>query len=437
MPQGSTFLDELSRLTASNFLGGVSQIGQAIAKSREEKAVTNLYNQFAAKREGLHTTDEQLSDFNKELSGKDVEDKGTKVIDAIANATLNLDKIYQQTNAYENLYRPYITAFATLGEDGARIANTLSRELDAKKDTLEKQGDIPIRELEYQNALYTKANNKMKLISGELNLENLKSDTETTNLLADMVDTEVGKQIFSFDVSTGKSSFNPRDMYLKLRKIYGDSPAFGKAWLLLEKHIYDHLQRYDSASMLRALKSGSGDNNNGEGLDNTVSTYSIMRSMTDKYGQLVNTPKYNYVRQAYIDQADIMDKKDSEIGSDPEVINAIQDSGIKKELSWLYNHFYDSTNDEYYWKYADVLKGLTGIKQIKFDENIAVQGLPVPLDMSKLITKDGGWWNPYEEQKHYSQIEQEEIEKKRAAEKSKQYIQNIQQSTNYLSFPKQ
>lgn len=160
----ATFLDELSRLNSQNFLGGVVQAGEAVREMRENKAVANLYNQFNIKRDELSTTSEQLSDFNKQLakSPESIQDKPGGMLDAIGEATLNLDKVLQQTEAYETLYRPYITAFATLGQDGVNIANTLSRELESKKETLEKRGEIPLREMEFKRSLLDYQANSLK-----------------------------------------------------------------------------------------------------------------------------------------------------------------------------------------------------------------------------------------------------------------------------------
>ncbi len=441
-----TFLDELARLNTQNFLGGLTQVGEAIKEQRQNETVANLYNKFSVKRQELMTTDEQLSEFNKEVqrSGDLTGDKVEGVIDAISKATLNLDKILQQTTATENIYRPYITAFATLGDEGVKIANTLSRELEAKKELYEKKADIPFKELEYENAMYQKVQNKMQLMSGAITLDNLKSDTEAQNLLMDIMDTEIGKQVFIFNTNTGQTNFKPKEIYSQLQKIYGNNPAFGKAWLLLEKHIYDTLQKYDPPAF--APKGGDSSVR-----DAIVTNYSILHSMSNKYGRLLNdkeTPNqvkngqiilgnptkssYDWVRKAYIDQATIMDRKNiKQIGSDLSVINEIDNTAAKEELKWIYDHFYDTSNEEYYWKYVNALKASTGSSIASYNKNIPVNGLPFPLDMSQIITNEAGWWNPYEIPVHQTQIEHQNIKEFQQKNKKREINQewkSIQQS---------
>lgn len=402
-----TFIDELARLNQQNFLGGIAEGAQAIKEQKQNTALVDLYNQFRAKTTDLQTKDQQLADLNKMAISNGAytgevgsADKFGNIADAAAQAAANYSKLLQQSENYTNLYSPVISALATYGEDGVKLANTLTKELSLKKEQLEQQGKLPIQQMEFENALYQKAANKLQIESGQVKLNELKSDIATKDLLSSMLATDIGKQVFKFDTATGRSNYNPKDVYKQLSAVYGKDPSFGSAWLLLEDYIYNKMQKYDSASYLRATANKGGN----ESLDSAITTYSIMKSMTDKYGTLTNKPEYDWVRQAYVEAATAQKKDVTQIGSDAQVINSIEDAGAKKELQWLHEHFYDKSSDEYYWKYADILKGVTGRKELRHDDLLGLAGMPAFLDASKLITKDSGWHNPYETPVHYTQV---------------------------------
>ena len=151
----NTFTDELARLNQQNFLGGLAEGAQAVKEKTQNESLVNMYNKFRQESQGLKSTDQQLSDFNSEVQKSPEGVSGDRVANAIAAHTLNLNEILKQENAYDNLYLPYISAMATLGEDGVKIAGTLSKELATHKERLDKTGAVAKEELEYRAALQT------------------------------------------------------------------------------------------------------------------------------------------------------------------------------------------------------------------------------------------------------------------------------------------
>jgi len=162
MAETSTFLDELSRLNQQNFLGGLNKIGEEVKALKENQSVANLYNAFRAKTSELQTIDKQITDLN---SAKDTQidfnapDATTRFAESSAKAMNNLTKVLQSTESYDNLYYPFITAFATLGDEGVRIANSLSKELEGKKQLLEQRSKLPLMQVEqeFNKLQYAKA----------------------------------------------------------------------------------------------------------------------------------------------------------------------------------------------------------------------------------------------------------------------------------------
>ena len=60
-------------------------------------------------------------------------------------------KSVDEMGAYSNLYQPFITAFATLGDEGVKIATTLSNELATKMSLAEAKGNVQLRNMEYKS----------------------------------------------------------------------------------------------------------------------------------------------------------------------------------------------------------------------------------------------------------------------------------------------
>jgi len=237
-----TFIDELARLNSQNFLGGLSEVGTALKELKQNQSVTDLYNEFRVKNSQLQTTDQQLSGLNNELAIKPEDVSSQKinnVIDAISNNALNLDKIMRQTDAYNQLYQPYITAFATLGDEGVKVANTLSRELAVRTDTLEKKAEVPFKEMEYKANLMNYTNNILNIQQHSLQLDELKKtineDSQTKDLMAQMLQDPDGQQLYKWGTgieSVGnvlKDDAKVKEVNDRFYQKFSSNPAFNKA----------------------------------------------------------------------------------------------------------------------------------------------------------------------------------------------------------------
>ena len=141
-----TFTEELSRLRAGNFMGGLAKLGQAVMEERQNETLVETYNKFKADKEGLLTTQEQISETNKrvDMHGQEID------VPADVKAGVDMFAHIDRIEAFQGLYQPYIDAFMTLGDEGVRLATSLSKDLADKISIEEKKGEIPFKQLEYQ-----------------------------------------------------------------------------------------------------------------------------------------------------------------------------------------------------------------------------------------------------------------------------------------------
>ena len=114
------FLDDLMKLSAGNFGSGFAKMGEAVKGQRQNETLVELYNKFKVDRNELLTTHEQVDVLGKDFKGVDESD-GFSFID---HMTKNLMKV----TALTELYQPFITSFATLGDDGVKVAERLTNE---------------------------------------------------------------------------------------------------------------------------------------------------------------------------------------------------------------------------------------------------------------------------------------------------------------------
>lgn len=146
----ATFSDVLANLNSQNFGQGLAQYGNALYQQEENKKLVEGLRDFNEKRnafegEELKTTVEQLADAQSIPTGEE------NTVQKLAKMSSDLYQVYDRMGAYQNLYQPFITAFATLGKDGIKVANTLSKELDDKISMLETKAQVPSMALEYAN----------------------------------------------------------------------------------------------------------------------------------------------------------------------------------------------------------------------------------------------------------------------------------------------
>src|SRR5690606_16355347 len=98
-------------------------------------------------------------------------------------ATMNLYRSMDRMGALSNIYQPYISAFATLGEDGVRIADSLSKELGTKLAIEEGKGNLPFRELQLKNLQLEYDWNKDKYVEWNNEVTKNKEIAEITDYI--------------------------------------------------------------------------------------------------------------------------------------------------------------------------------------------------------------------------------------------------------------
>lgn len=145
-----TFTDVLANLNSQGFGQGLAQYSKAMYQQEENKKLVEGLRNFDEKKkafegEELKTTVEQLADAQSIPISED------NTVQKLAKMSSSLYQVYDKMGAYQNLYQPFITAFATLGDDGVRVANTLSKELSDKMSMLESKAQVPQVALEYAN----------------------------------------------------------------------------------------------------------------------------------------------------------------------------------------------------------------------------------------------------------------------------------------------
>lgn len=181
------FIDELARLNQQNFGSGLAKMGEAIKESEQNKTLVQLWNEFQLEKDRLSTSGEQLSEFNKKYDANTDENgfltRGAPPKDKTnpdVEATLNLFGYLQKQEALLGTYEPFIQAFSVLGEDGIKIAKTLTDELASKIMLEEQKGQIPFKQLEYDNLKMNFDWNKDKYNSW-LKDEKLRQDSFTAS----------------------------------------------------------------------------------------------------------------------------------------------------------------------------------------------------------------------------------------------------------------
>lgn len=178
MPNDSTYLDELALLNQQNFLGGAATYGKAIKEKKQNETLVDLYNKFKADKNELQTTMEQTGDFNKYLTTAKV-GEGEEKLPPEAGAYIDFMKSVDEMGAYTNLYQPFITAFATLGDEGVKIATTLSNELATQLEISGKKNEAVFKALEYQTLQQDLKNLKQTYTMNDFNYKVLQEKYAT------------------------------------------------------------------------------------------------------------------------------------------------------------------------------------------------------------------------------------------------------------------
>lgn len=180
------FLDTLSDLNRQNYGGGLANYGKSLRDLADNQQLVKGVNELKEKKrlfenEDLKTTSEQLAEVitDKNVSGEN------SLLKKATDASLNLVNVYDKIGAYQNLYQPFITSFATLGEDGVKVAATLSQELGDKVANLEKKGFAPMKELEFERIKQEWSSNDLQLRIASENYQNKKDISKVAEYMMD------------------------------------------------------------------------------------------------------------------------------------------------------------------------------------------------------------------------------------------------------------
>lgn len=447
----NTFIDELNRLNAQNFLNGLAKGAEAIKDLRQNQRLAELYEKFKIEKNELTPRQEQIEELNKTITPDDIKnDPIARITDYTQKMSVNLQKLLQQKNAYSNLYSQYITAFAQLGDEGLRIANTLSKELSEKQQLIDEQYRIPIELLKYQNTLLQQAQFYQQYIEGNIKIDTLKKDAEAKDLFMKFMSyepvAEVISKVMTLDEATGKTNFTLDKYYKPLFDIYGKNPdgspneSFMKAWLLLNDYVKSQLKVVDSSKLLKySLESAQ---NMAAKVYTMANIYDNALRLAKRYSEITTDPKYAEVRRQYYDAMGADEKTDLrnvQLGSDPQVIENMPDGYAKEQMKWIYTHFYDDTNkDTYYWDYVKMIENELSTQygkpvRINYDSEINYGGLKI--SGKNLVLNYKGWWNPgfmnpeVGSKEHMDNIIREKMKemktKQNVEEKAKMYQQNL------------
>ncbi len=399
---GKTFLDELAILNSQNFLGGLSQMGQAIKESEQNKTLVQLWNEFQLKKEGLSTTGEQISQFNKEYDSKTDREgfitKGDPLSDKIkedAQATINLFGYMQKQKALLGTYEPFIQAFSLLGEDGVRIAKSLTDELGNKIAMLEKEGQIPFMQMEYDKMAFDMKWDKKKFEAWVEN-ENFKRESiKASDYIIDdplFTDLPAGEQIAWSPKEKAAYSAKYNTIIENTMKKSGLSRTAVIAGMKLA---YDYSGRSFKGYELEPRFYGGGSGSDSSKLD-VISYLGTLQSWSENWQNM--NPVLRRAVQKYM-QSGVLPSKDEIEGIDPQTV---------KDLADIYKP--DG-------KYQELYTAALGMGLIKNDfEDRLIEGtdkkMRMPSNALGIVRpyKSTGFmydqyeWNPYELKKLQAQL---------------------------------
>lgn len=283
----ATFTDVLADLNRQGFGSGLAQYGKALADKRENETLVEGINSFNEKKkmfegEELKTTVEQLADAQSIPKGE--KDLTTK----LAEASSNMYKVYDKMGAYQNLYQPFITAFATLGEDGIRVANTLSNQLGSEIDMLEKKAGIPMKALEFEVAKQEWEMNDIKIDEINREVQHNKDIAKVADYLMDnpLMDNIPGGEVTSYVRSDWiKYGASKKALMEDARQHFKDlglsDDVLGKAFQLSQSYLGNQFHFINKPEMKASVDMSGG--------------YNDMRLQTDKWLMQQLTGKWNGV----------------------------------------------------------------------------------------------------------------------------------------------
>jgi hypothetical protein len=241
MPVNSTFTDELARLNQQNFFGGIAEGAQAVKEQRQNESLVSLFNQLKAdpKNQQLVSTDQQLADVQSEINknvGDNVNDSTMNIADAVQKYSTNMVKILQQKTAWTNLYQPYITTMATLGDDGVKTALSLSKELDQRTKTLDEYANIPTQAIQMKKNMLTIASDTLAIDKTSNEYKEWKDEIirnkDYRALATQMFDDKDFMQLYNYSQGGDPTRFdtqmkrNIQDLHDKIQLKFGNNPQY-------------------------------------------------------------------------------------------------------------------------------------------------------------------------------------------------------------------
>lgn len=153
----STYLEFLSDLNRQDFLGGLVKVGESIKQAKQEQRLSELWQEFKVKKEGLMTTDNQVQGLAQEYAKlkQGDETQMPSVYDYANSLITHISRL----EALTNVYQPFIQAFSVLGDEGLQISQNLAKELATLTAIEERKAAVHREVLDYYNkSLSTKMN---------------------------------------------------------------------------------------------------------------------------------------------------------------------------------------------------------------------------------------------------------------------------------------
>jgi hypothetical protein len=420
----NSFTDQLGQISQTNLMGGLLLSAQADMITQQIGTTKSVMNSFSKKLQDLEsqplTTEEQLQRLQQDPDFQNSAGDLSKYIADYQALTMN---VRNRVDSLTKLYGNTAIALSAIGGDVAeRISGVLDKQLGEKVDSAQQYLQAPAEALKLRATLMDIEAAKLNIESSKMSIQQVKDDKEATSVLAKMISSEeFSKMNLSYNTATGKPSYNLNQFREQMAKLYGDNPAFLKAWLALDEHVRKNTQTWRP----EFRQAGMGDANTIQRLSYSMELYNTMKDVTAYTNKILYGGEDEYVqaRAEYFKAAQqlypnakrtdvgtyyIQDEKTKsaksinafDFGADPRVIDAIEDDTSQKYAKQIYNYLYNDApdNQDYYWKYLEALESqsllgqqLSGYTQ---SPTVIIGGRQFVFDTSQILTKSGGMYNP-------------------------------------------
>lgn len=200
----NTFVEGLNRLNSQGFLSGLVQVGQAVKEQKQNSTLVDLYNQYKTKSANLlNTTDQQIGDINAQASKQG--NQNDPLVDAANVSTKFAMAAFNSLNRIKQLNElsgSIVPIMMTLGEDGFRMAQSISKEIDQYKATEEAKIKIPVMaqefKLRYVQIEAGILNTKVNQLNYDTAIKDFNEKEGTKKLLASMLQSSEGKELMAY-----------------------------------------------------------------------------------------------------------------------------------------------------------------------------------------------------------------------------------------------